>query len=256
MQLGIWLVREEALELGLWLQKHLQGDLFCPWKFPEMSGHSQFVQKFYGYPGWVLVMTTGIAVRYLEGLPQSKYTDPAVVVLDEGGRFAVSLLSGHEGGANQLAYQVTNVTGAIPVITTATESLKPLVLGIGCRKGVSEAQIDFAIQQALENVNRHVREIREIATIDHKAQEPGLKAWCERRNLPLRIITQALIQKRPWVTKPSEWVQKTLGVDGVCEPSALLASIRGELILKKTAWDGVTVAIVDDAAGNLWENSF
>ena len=55
-------------------------------------------------------MTTGIAVRYLQGLPKDKTTDPAIVVLDEGCRFAISLLSGHEGGANRLAYRVANLT--------------------------------------------------------------------------------------------------------------------------------------------------
>src|SRR5260363_306911 len=50
----------------------------------------------------VLVMATGIAVRLLDGLPRNKHSDPAVVVLDEAARYAISLLAGHEGGANRL----------------------------------------------------------------------------------------------------------------------------------------------------------
>lgn len=73
------------------------------------------------YRGLVLVMATGIAVRLLAPLLQSKKTDPAVVVVDEGGRFAISLLSGHLGGANALARQVAELLGAQAVITTASD---------------------------------------------------------------------------------------------------------------------------------------
>lgn len=89
-------------------------------------------------------------------------------------------------------------------------------------------------------------EIREIATIDLKAQEPGLLEYCERNNLPLRIIPQKLTQERPWVTNASAWVRKNEGVDGVCEPCALLATFRGNLILPKTTLDGIAVALVEE----------
>ncbi|MFH4243125.1 hypothetical protein WAI99_23630, partial [Acinetobacter baumannii] len=67
---------------------------------------------------WILIGAAGIATRFLAGLPRSKLTDPAVVVLDDAARFAVALLGGHEGGANRLAYQVARLTGAVPVVTT------------------------------------------------------------------------------------------------------------------------------------------
>ena len=246
MKLGIWLVRREAEALGVFLAKHLSGELKRPWLQSEDSGKAQFEQMFFDYNQWILLMTTGIAVRYLQGLPQDKHTDPAVVVLDEGGRYAISLLSGHEGGANLLAHQVANLTGAIPVITTATETHKPLIIGVGCRKGISVEQIHQAVSQALQQINRRLEEVREIATIDLKGAEPGLLEWCAHHNLPLHTIKQELIAKRPWVTHPSEWVQQNIGVAGVCEHSALLASVRGELILEKMALNGVTVAIVED----------
>jgi cobalt-precorrin 5A hydrolase len=71
--------------------------------------------------GLVFIMAAGIVVRMVAPLLESKATDPAVVVMDEGGRFAISLLSGHLGGANELASRCAYVTGAREVITTATD---------------------------------------------------------------------------------------------------------------------------------------
>ena len=76
---------------------------------------------FAGYDGLVFIMATGIVVRSIAPLIRDKRTDPAVVVIDEQGRHAISLLSGHLGRANQLALLVAERLGADPVITTATD---------------------------------------------------------------------------------------------------------------------------------------
>jgi len=74
------------------------------------------------YDGFVMIMATGIVVRMIAPLLESKETDPAVVVMDDAGKFAIALLSGHLGGANELAEQCAVASGANAVITTATDA--------------------------------------------------------------------------------------------------------------------------------------
>ncbi|MFF4969385.1 precorrin-3B C(17)-methyltransferase [Streptomyces sp. NPDC001037] len=71
----------------------------------------------------VCFLATGAAVRLLAPLLGDKAADPGVVCVDEGGRFAVSLLGGHGGGANELAREVGGLLGAEPVVTTATDAV-------------------------------------------------------------------------------------------------------------------------------------
>lgn len=76
---------------------------------------------FDSYDGIILVMALGIVVRTIAPLIVDKKKDPGIVVIDVTGRFAISLLSGHLGGANALAREAGEILGAIPVITTGTD---------------------------------------------------------------------------------------------------------------------------------------
>ncbi len=80
-------------------------------------------QAWHQYDSLVCIMATGIVVRSLAPLIRDKKSDPAIVVCDEQGRFAISLLSGHLGGANALARQLAALLQGQAVITTASDVL-------------------------------------------------------------------------------------------------------------------------------------
>lgn len=77
---------------------------------------------FKEYDGLVFISSTGIAVRMIAPHIKGKTEDPAVIVVDDMGRFTVSLLSGHIGGANELSREISEVLNNISVITTASDN--------------------------------------------------------------------------------------------------------------------------------------
>lgn len=89
---------------------------------------------FSQYDGLVFIMAAGIAVRVIAPHIKDKRFDPAVVVIDDGGNHAISLLSGHLGGANELTQKIAMAIGANPVITTATDVAEKMAPDVLSRK--------------------------------------------------------------------------------------------------------------------------
>jgi cobalamin biosynthesis protein CbiG len=202
------------------------------------------VEKIFDqYEGLIFVMALGIVIRMIAPLIKNKYIDPAVVVVDENRRFAISALSGHEGGANRLAGHVAALLRAEAVITTASETNKRLIVGVGCRKGTSQEEILGAIDQAVEKGECSREDIRCVATIDLKGNEPGLMEACITLGLPLKIVPIGQIKSFSGPYQRSSFVKEKIGVEGVSEPCALLAGRRTKLILPKLKKGRVCVAI-------------
>ena len=102
--------------------------MFAPDKFeqtafePYQPPLADFVGKQFSWADAILfVGSTGMAVRGIAPWVRDKKADPAVLVTDEQGKFVISLLSGHIGGANRLTLALAEALGAVPVITTATD---------------------------------------------------------------------------------------------------------------------------------------
>ncbi|QSZ28086.1 cobalt-precorrin 5A hydrolase [Aceticella autotrophica] len=128
MKTAVIALTKNGTNLARKLSEKLNAVLYVPEKFAvddenKIEGNlSDFVKSIFGkYDGFIFIMAAGIVVRVIAPLIKSKKTDPAVVVLDERGKFAISLLSGHIGGANDLSREVSKAIGAQPVITTATD---------------------------------------------------------------------------------------------------------------------------------------
>jgi cobalt-precorrin 5A hydrolase len=203
--------------------------------------------------GLVYAAPCGVVIRALAPLIKSKYGDPAVVVLDVGGRWAVSLLSGHEGEANDLAIRVANLTGAEPVITTTTEALKSVIVGIGCRRGTKAERIVAAVREALAGAGIMLEEVRLLASADVKADEAGLLAASEKLGVPIRFLPATEIQTSPREFSHSDFVEEKVNLPAVAEPAALLAGRRTQFICRKKTYNGITIALARE--GFSWSES-
>jgi len=90
----------------------------------------QIGQIFAEYDALIAIFSLGALVRLIAPYLQSKASDPAVVVLDEAGRFAIPVLSGHLGGANALAGRLATALGAEAVLTTASDVQQTLAVDL------------------------------------------------------------------------------------------------------------------------------
>lgn len=294
---------------------------------------------FQEYANLVVVMASGIVVREIAPLLISKHVDPAVVVVDEKGRHAISLLSGHKGGGNVLAQEIARILGGEAIITTASDTqglpsldllekeyhwflesgcnltavsaamvnqdsvgifqdcgtqdwlsgklpenfrlidtfqtvltapiehvvcityqdiasrleqtnVKSLVfhprclhVGVGCNRGTPQEEIWQAIQDTFSQCQLSIHSIASLATIQQKADEPGLLSVSAARNLPLKIYTPEQLSSVPDLPNPSAYAQKAVRAPGVAEPAALLAAGDNKLLVEKQKFPNVTVAV-------------
>ncbi|MGI6028127.1 MAG: cobalt-precorrin 5A hydrolase [Candidatus Heteroscillospira sp.] len=309
-------------ELGKRLCAELGGELYVPARLSQQTG----LPGFESLSGWtaevwnraeslLFIGACGIAVRAIAPHVRDKLTDPAVVSVDEAGRFAVALLSGHVGGANALACRAAAITGGQAVVTTATdvnglfavdvfaaknglvlsdrrlakeasaalldgESLclcspwpvsgkvpkgvnldgegkkvyittqntpadalrlipRAVTLGIGCRRGTSEEDIERLAVDVLSASGVDIRAVKRVRSIDLKKDEPGLAAFCRKFGLEFVTSTAEELMAVPGVFGASEFVRGVTGCDNVCERAA---AMDGEIIIHKTAGNGVTAA--------------
>ena len=275
----------------------------------------------------IFIGACGIAVRAVAPFVKSKISDPAVVVVDELGHFAISLLSGHLGGANDLTRRVAAVIGAEPVITTATdinsvfaidewaryqdcvifdpEKIKDIssrllnggsiriksnfpiagkepdqvslssedsadvhvstrrsgifggrggfdpmviiphiaVLGIGCKKGTPKEAIEKCFKKITDELDIFDDAFFLVCSVDLKKNERGIKDFCREHDLKFETYSSKELLSVPGEFTSSGFVEEITGVDNVCERSAVRGAGDGRLVLKKTVWESVTMAV-------------
>lgn len=120
-----------------------------------------------------------------------------------------------------------------------------LVVGIGSKKHIKTESVIHAIKSSLKLLNLPVERVDALATGEMKKNEPGIVGASHQLDLPLDVISEQSLKtyENPDLTI-SDFVKIKFGVGGVCEPSALISAGQGSrLIFRKTAYNGVTVAI-------------
>lgn len=285
----------------------------------------------------IFIGACGIAVRSIAPLVQNKCIDPAVLVMDECGRYVIPILSGHLGGANRDAERIARLLHLQPVLTTGTDArgkfavdvwadeqklqiLEPsrivnvssavlnnrdgilvysvwpvrgarpsgvgvvvrpagglkdsdaflfreksdvvidvrvrpydrglhlvpkvLVLGIGCRKGISEEAVEKCWRVFSEGYGFPDAALQKAASIDVKSSEQGILGFCSRRRIPFQTFDKDQLNAVKGDFSRSAFVLKTVGTDNVCERSAAAAcgGTADCIIAKKFSLYGVTMA--------------
>ncbi|MBU3143723.1 cobalt-precorrin 5A hydrolase [Clostridium sp. CF012] len=274
---------------------------------------------FKDYDGIVFISSTGVAIRISAPFIKSKQVDPAIVVVDDLGRYSISLLSGHIGGANELADSIAECLKCQAIITTASDGrgieavdmfakgnnlfiesfddakkitsmmingeaikleseieakigytnivknheagaificskldinydkpsciLRPknITVGVGCRRGKTMDEIIPAIMRVFIDNDLSINSIKQIATVDVKQDEKGIIDACQYLNCEMVVISREAIKVVQDKFNKSAFVEDIIGVSSVCEPCAFIAG--GEIIVGKTAINGITIAI-------------
>ncbi len=324
MKLAIITVTPKARKLAEKIMNELEGDptvinvtLF------EKNVKETLKNVFNSYDCIMGIMATGIMVRNICELIKNKTKDPAVIIVDENGKYVISLLSGHLGGGNDFTLKIADIISAEPIITTSTDLnnklgvdslarryffnmddpakiktintalinnknveitvnkkfdfiltdpevkesykeisvsdeisvsynglkifLKPkkIVAGVGSKKGVSRDSVMNALKSVMNTLNLPIKRLDCIATAEMKKDEAGIIGLTSELGIPLSIIPKEVLKTFEHLDcSKSDFVMKKFGLAGVCEPSALIAAgIDSKLIYKKTAFNGVTVAV-------------
>lgn len=281
---------------------------------------------------FLFIGAVGIAVRYISTWVEDKYKDPAVLCMDECGKYVIPILSGHVGGGVHLATEIAGYTGAVPVITTATDIqnkfavdvfaktnhlsiasrvlakkisaavleddavgfyssfpvegevpkelsictslaeledfplgiaivdktnkgadehqdilyLYPqnLVIGVGCKRGISQDNLQNKLEQVLSGLGTSTVQIEAIVSIELKQNETGIVSMARAYDVPFVTYSADALKEIKEVSSGSEFVAQITGVDNVCERAAKKHAPAGEVIQKKIKLDGVTYAVV------------
>lgn len=165
--------------------------------------------------------------------------------------------TGIDGCENEINVQELQIGSHQVIITPQDGSVdvqtlqlipRCIVAGVGCKKGTPVDKIEHAVQDAFAKAGLRMEALCAVVSIDLKKEEAGLLEFCETRNVPFETYAAEELQAVPGTYSASEFVSGVTGVDNVCERSAVKYASEhgandGELLLRKQAQDGVTVAL-------------
>jgi len=172
----------------------------------------------------IMICAAGIVMRVLAPALKNKQDDPAVLVIDQGGRYVIPLLSGHEGGGNLWGREVADKLNAQCVITSAANYYDSIrVAGIGCSRGCCAEDILQVMEQAMDSQALDLSCLQALASIELKSDEQGLLEVGQRLGLPLHFYSaEILAEYEARLTQKSEIVYRETGCYGIAEAAALV----------------------------------
>jgi cobalt-precorrin 5A hydrolase len=131
--------------------------------------------------------------------------------------------------------------GAADVLTLVP---RIVTLGIGAKKGAGCGDIECAFEWILSEADCHPLAVKQVCSVDLKAEEQGILEFCRRRGLAYNTFSAGRLAELPGAYTASEFVRSVVGIDNVCERSAMLGSGKnGRLLAKKNAGRGITMAL-------------
>ncbi len=180
-------------------------------RFAEQSIHEWAREQMEEKNSLLFIGACGIAVRAIAPCITDKLHDSPVLVMDESGEFVIPILSGHMGGANELAAQIAEAAGAIPVITTATDINKKFAVDLFAKKNnlhiVDKAGIAKVSSKAL--AGKEVTMSIESGHLEKKVQQPEgivMVSYPPRQTVDVVITTEKNNFDALLCLKPKEYV--------------------------------------------------
>jgi len=226
---AIYALTPQGARLGKVLADRLVGDLFLPYRIAEKYEAIPFdrlmeavARNFSSYPRQVFIAAAGIVVRAISPHLKRKDCDPAVIVLDQEGRYVISLLSGHLGGANELAREIALLTGGEAVITTATDVAGvPSIDVLARNKGLVILNLD-----AIKSINMALLTGEPVQIFDPESRLDLLNHEYASVNLEQVTEKKGWVKSRPgiWVT----WKEKSpdhIARQLILHPRCLIAGV-------------------------------
>ena len=183
MKTAILLISSTGLPTAKTIQKEFGYDIFSLHE-EEGSIHVESLDaflhaSFHSYEALIFIGAMGICVRSIAPYIGSKYTDPAVLCVDSTGKTVISVLSGHVGGANELARKVASAIGAMPVITTQSDCVGMWTLDTLAR------QFDWSVRPQSMNEQITLFTSEKPTALLLSVRDKGTD-WLER-NLPSHV---------------------------------------------------------------------
>lgn len=243
-----------AGDAARFLARGLGADLHLHALVPGATGDSAFervadrIATLWGERDQIVVFApVGVVVRSIAPLLRHKTCDPGVVAVDALARWAIPVAGGHEGGANALSQRVSDLLGTEPIVTTASEAVRDLVVGVGCRRGASSESVLAAVRGALELLDLPSERVRLLATASPKRNEAGLREAAAALGVSLRVVHDLEIRSRRRVRRTA--AARRVGLPAVSHPAALAAGRRTECILNRFRLGPVMVSIAVERSG-------